>query len=227
MTNKQQLKSPTDFLDPKEWREYVRQTVSPEEVNYTLAFGRTTLFLRLYGTRAQPFPSKFRDELTRIVHLRDPDRTRTLEALNDRIFADVTLMLAGELANVENREDKPPTVSGNAADQLYGYLAAENPYFARWVRYKEGAEWHVDALSWEEFVSREFGPANGAEVEFTLLMGQLGELLQYFRARGLALPEHYFERAWFLHLLFGVERNVQTRGLVQEFVEAMGSCASA
>ena len=33
------LKSPIDFADPKDWRAYIRETVPPDEVDYTLAFG--------------------------------------------------------------------------------------------------------------------------------------------------------------------------------------------
>ena len=51
MTNMQTLKLPTDFSDPKEWRAYVRATVPPEDVEFTLAYGRTALFLRFYEVR--------------------------------------------------------------------------------------------------------------------------------------------------------------------------------
>ena len=39
MADKIPLKSPTDFADPKDWRAYIRETVPPDEVDYTLAFG--------------------------------------------------------------------------------------------------------------------------------------------------------------------------------------------
>jgi hypothetical protein len=56
MGDRIQLKSPTDFADPKDWRAYIRATVSPEEVDYTLAFGRTMLFIRFYEGRGLSFP---------------------------------------------------------------------------------------------------------------------------------------------------------------------------
>ena len=87
MADKIPLKSPTDFADSKDWRAYIRETVPPDEVNYTLALGRTTLFIRFYEGRGLSFPDVFRAELNRIEDIREPERTALLEALNGRIFA--------------------------------------------------------------------------------------------------------------------------------------------
>jgi len=59
MTEKHSLKMLTDFSDPKEWRAYVRATVPPEDVDFTLAYGRTMLFLRFYECAASDFQRSF------------------------------------------------------------------------------------------------------------------------------------------------------------------------
>src|ERR1039458_2484805 len=95
MTDKIPLKSPTDFADPKDWRAYIRETVPSDKVDYTLAYGRTTLFIRFYEGRGLSFPDEFRAELNRIEEIHEPERTALLEALNGRIFAAMTQLLLG------------------------------------------------------------------------------------------------------------------------------------
>ena len=117
MADKIPLKSPTDFADPKDWRAYIRETVPPNEVDYTLAFGRTTLFIRFYEGRGLSFPDEFRTELNRIKDIREPERTALLEALNGRIFAAMTQFLLGnsEAANsatVASAGDNQPPRNG-------------------------------------------------------------------------------------------------------------------
>src|ERR1035438_474516 len=99
MTEKHSLKMPTDFSDPKEWRAYVRATVQPEDVDFTLAYGRTMLFLRFYEVRGERFPEEFRAELTRIDGLSDPVRTASLVKLNDRILSATTQFLTTRAAD--------------------------------------------------------------------------------------------------------------------------------
>ena len=228
MDAKSPMKSPIDFADLGDWREYVRQAVSPEEAAYTLAFGRTSMLLRFYETRNQPFPVRFRDELGDIIHLRDPVRTQALETLNDRIFADMThfLSVAAQPVNSE-KSDVVASAAPRELEDLLNYLAKENPCFALWVSYTKRAESHADGPSWEEFVTNKLAAATDQDVEFALLMGQLAKLLHHFRKVGLALPPHYFGRIWFLHFLRGAERNAQTRAVVQGLTEAMRSCACA
>jgi hypothetical protein len=228
MDDMSQTKLPIDFANPGEWKEYVRHTVSEEEVPYTLAFGRTSMFVRFYETRNQPFPDRFRVELAEIVELRDPVRTQALEKLNDRIFADMTqfLFAAAQPANSEKSESVP-AAARELVGNLLDYLARENPYFALWVGYTDQMERPAGCPSWEEFVANELAVATDLDVEFAILMGQLGSLLRHFRDREIALPGHSFERIWFLHYLRGAERNVQTRAIVQGLTEAMGSCAFA
>jgi hypothetical protein len=229
MAEKTQLKSPTDFTDPEDWREYVRHTVPVEEVHYTLTFGRTTLFLRFYEVRKQPFPNRFRTELTRIGGLRDPDRTRALEQLNSEIFADMTqfLFTAAQSANPKKSENVVPTTPHEIAEDLLGFLGKKNPYFALWIHYTRDVQLVTGGPSWEEFVHEQLGSEAGDEIEFTLLMEQLGKLLYHFRDHDLALPPYYFQRIWFLHHLRGPERRLQARALVQGLVEVMAPCGSA
>ncbi len=224
-----QIKSPTDFAQPGEWREYVRQTVSPEEVDYTLAFGRTIQFARFYEIRKQPFPDRFLSELAAIGRLHNPERTEALEALNDRIFTDMAqfLLTAARPEPSERVETAPPVTPRELVDELAAYLTKENPFYTLWVRYTSLVEQCKDELTWEEFVRQELGSTTEEEIEFALLVGQLGKLLTYFRVRNLALPARFLGRTWFIYYLPGAERNAHTRALVQELTEATGSCASA
>ena len=220
MTEKHSLKLPTDFSDPKEWRAYVRATVQPEDVEFTLAYGRTTLFLRFYEVRGERFPEEFRAELTRIDGLGDPERTEFLVALNDRILAVMTQLLV-----------TPPTSSaGNEARtprELIDNLARKNPGFALWSHYSKSIQHQPDAPYWEDYVANECKNGAEGEIEFTLLMGDLGKLLALFRDRNLLLPPLCFERISFLHHLHGPERNLQARAVVQGLLEVIASCASA
>jgi len=229
MDRKPQLKSPTDFSHPDEWRQYVRQTVSPEEVGYTLAFGRTIMFARFYEARNQPFPDRFLSEMAAIGQLRDPERTEALEALNDRIFADMTQsLLAAARPEVSERvEIATPVSPCELIDELAAYLTKENPYYALWIRYTSPVSEPNSELAWEEFVAQELGDGTNEEIEFALLVGQLGKLLTYFRHRNLPLPPHFSGRVWFLHYLPGAERNAHARALVQELAEATESCTCA
>ena len=229
MDRKPQLKSPTDFGHPDEWRQYVRQTVSSDEVGYTLAFGRTIMLARFYEARNQPFPDRFLSEMAAIGQLRDPERTEALEALNDRIFADMTqFLLAAARPEVSDRvEIAIPVSPRELIDELAAYLTKENPYYALWIRYTSPVPEPNNELAWEEFVAQELGDGTHEETEFALLVGELGKLLTYFRHRNLALPPQFSGRAWFLHYLPGAERNAHARALVQELAEATGSCTCA
>lgn len=224
MTDKHSLKLPTDFSDPREWRAYVRATVRPEDVDFTLAFGRTALFLRFYEVRGERFPEEFRAELTRIDGLNDPVRTASLVKLNDRIFAAMTQLLVNRTAPSAFDEAGTPRELNN---KLLDNLARNNPCFALWTHYSKFVQQHPDASCWEDYVASECMDEAEGEIEFTLLMGDLGKLLALFRDRNLTLPPLYFERISFLHHLRGPERNLQARAVVQGLLEVIASCASA
>lgn len=228
MGDKLQLKSPSDFADPKDWRAYIRKTVPPEDVDYMLAFGRTTLFIRFHEVRGLSFPEEFRAELMRIEELRDPERTATLEALNDRIFTAMTQLIlnTSDAAN-SSIASTAPTSPRETVVNMLDYMAKKNPFFALWSHYREQIQHASDAPAWEEFVAKEFHGANDPEAEFTLLMGQLGKILVIFRDRNLILPRLHLERIRFLHNLLGPERNLQARAIVQGLLEVIASCTSA
>lgn len=222
------MKSPTEFIDPNKWKEYVIRTVPAEEVAYALAFGRTVLFARFYEIRNRTFPLRFCAELAGIVSLQEPERTRSLEALNDQIFAEMTQFLVTAIPpGTGEAESMLPSAEGELIDALLNYLAKENPYFGIWTDYIGQATRGAVRLSWHESVRNMLAPCTEDEIEFALLMGQLGDLLRQFRAHNLALPRHHFSRIWFLHYLGGAERNAQTRALVRDLVEAIQPCASA
>jgi hypothetical protein len=229
MADKIQLKSPTDFADPKDWRAYIRETVPPDEVDYTLAFGRTTLFIRFYEGRGLSFPDEFRTELNRIKDIREPERTALLEALNGRILAAMTQLLIGtsEAANSTTVASAWPTSPRETVEAQLGYLAKKNASFALWIHYTKQIQQTPDAPTWEEFVAKEFNGADDSEAEFTLLMGQLGKIFVIFRNRNLVLPALHHERIRFLHHLRGPERNLQARAIVQDLLEVIAPCASA
>jgi hypothetical protein len=224
MTDTHLLKLPTDFSDPKEWRAYVRATVQPEDVDFTLAYGRTALFLRFYEVRGERFPEEFSAELTRIDGLSDPARTESLVTLNDRILAAMTqLLVTPPASSAAGESENPRELIGNLLDNL----ARKNPGFALWSHYSKSIQHQPEPSCWEDYVANEYKNGAEGEIEFTLLMGDLGKLLALFRNRNLALPPLYFERISFLHRLRGPERNLQARAVVQGLLEVIASCASA
>ena len=229
MTDKIPLKSPTDFADPKDWRAYIRETVPPNEVDYTLAFGRTTLFIRFYEGRGLSFPDEFSAELNRIEDIREPERTALLEALNGRIFTVMTQLLLGnsEAADSATVASAETTSPRETVANLLDYLAKKNASFALWTHYLKQIQQAPDAPTWEEFVAKEFNGADDPEVEFTLLMDRLGKILVIFRDRNLVLSALHLERIQFLHHLRGPERNQQARAIVQDLLEVIAPCASA
>jgi hypothetical protein len=198
--------------------------VPPEDVDFTLAYGRTALFLRFYEVRGERLPEEFRAELTRIDGLSDPARTESLVTLNDRILAAMTqLLVTSPASSAFDEAGTPRELIGNLLDNL----ARNNPCFALWTHYSKFVQQQPDAPCWEEYVANECKDGADGEIEFTLLMGDLGKLLAFFRNRNLALPPHYFERISFLHRLRGPERNLQARAVVQGLLEVIASCASA
>src|ERR1700761_9393465 len=113
------LKSPTDFEDIREWRAYVRATASAEDADYILARGRTALYLRFYGMRNHPVPEAFREELCQLDERKSPDRAIELEALNARIFADMTELLFAQLPpRSTEAQSVVPTTPAEIAQEL-------------------------------------------------------------------------------------------------------------
>lgn len=227
MHDKLRMKSPTDFSDPEEWREYVRSTVPRDDIAFALAFGRTILFARFYEVRDQAFPIRFCAELSDLVSFQEPERTHALQALNDRIFADITRLTGGGAAQSIYQTSTDPVDTRHLIDDLLTFLARENPSFEIWTWYTEPSEKHPDASSQDEYVRESFGTVADEDVEFALLMAQLNKLLRCLKERNLALPPHTFSRSWFLHHVHGTERNVQARAVVQELIGMIEPCAFA
>jgi hypothetical protein len=117
----------------------------------------------------------------------------------------------------------PRELIGNLPDNL----ARNSRCFALWTHYSKFVQEQTEAPCWEDYVASECKDGPEGEIEFTLLMGDLGKLLALFRDRNLALPPLYFERISFLHHLRGPERNLQARAVVQGLLEVIASCASA
>ncbi len=220
-----QTKCHADFPGQVEWRAYVAETFPPEEREYALASGRTTMFLRFYELRKQPFPAEFTLDLERLNQLPDPAKTDALEALNGRIFAHMIEFLAE--AAPQGSGTVIETSPRETVTELIEYIRKKNPWFALWAHYSNQESGLNSAGNWEEYVRQELNSASQNEIQFTLLMGQMGRLLDHFRTRNLALPPHYFQRIWFLHNIRGAERTPQARALVQGLLEAMESCTSA
>lgn len=232
MTDEIKMKSPTDFSDPEDWRAYVRASIPAEDVDYVLAFERTQLFLRFYDLREMKPPAEVQPELDRIAMFREPERTESLEAFNDRLLAAATmqLMVGNNTFNVAADHSDTSIDPRTQIITLIDYLVQTSPCFAFWRQYAKDAD-HATRLTWEEFVASMYRNAlsknTKSEAEYALLIGQLGKLLAHYRDENLYLPPLLYERIWFLDRLRGCERNLQARAVVQELIEAMKPCVSA
>ena len=226
LTSPSQLRSRLEFKDSESWRAYIEANVPPQDRAYVVAFGLTTLYLQFYMVRNQAVPAEFAEELKRLHAFAEPARTGALLALNNRIFADMTRLMM-QAAPVERfvTTAEPPK---QTIEKLILRLEKESPAFAVWCGYKR-AQLHDSGLpEWSEYVSALLPHGASEEAEFILLMGQLGELLRQFecqhkpldallKIRISSIPR---ERA-------GAERNLATRVLVQELLEAIAPCAYA
>jgi hypothetical protein len=221
------LKSPTDFSNYEDWEKYVLDTVAPDEVASTLAFGRTRRFLRFYELREQVFPAEFTEELERLQTLSGPERTAELGILNGRIFAHMTSFLMEAAAAVDDTVAKE--TPRQEAERLLEYIGKTNPWFALWLAFKSRPI-GSDARTWIEYAGQMLKDSSPNDLEFALLMPQLGELLHQFRDSNRPLPKLYFQRIWFLHFYRSeksTERNLQARAIVQGLLEAIESCTYA
>ena len=222
------IRTRTEFANQEEWTAYVRDCVPAVEREYVLACGRTELFKSFYEVRKQNFPMEYDRELERIQAFSEPDRTKSLEHLNDRIFASLTELLLHS-ATPKQIEGAPPasTSPRKQVQDLLNHLAEKNPYFALWIDYKRQFAESVDARDWDYFLSKELGPEDEDAITFSKAMADLDKVLCYFRDRNLSLPRYFFERAWFLHYLRGSERMLQTRVLLNILATESVECTSA
>jgi hypothetical protein len=220
--------TPANFSSYDEWLTYVHREIPVAEQPYELAIGRTELFRSFYRIRRLEFPSQFAVELERIDKLYDPERTAALEALNDTIFRSLTKRLfeCARPANAGNDVQEPVSPQAQV-DQLFSHLAQRNPYFARWIEYKNGVADDQTVKKWDEYLLQTLGAASADEVAFAHAMVELDKLLGIFRDRNLTLPSLGFERIWFLHYLRGPERMAQTRAVLGLLTAELAPCTSA
>jgi hypothetical protein len=222
-----ELKSATDFSSHEDWEQYVLETVAAEGVAHALELGRTHRFIRFYELRKNQFPAEFASELDSLKNLTEPNRTDQLHTLNGRIFADMTKFLM-EAASEEEHvviEESPC----QEIERLLDYIGRTNPWFAMWVAYNNRPS-ELGELAWTECIRQTLTESSDYDIEFALLMAQLGELLHLFRDKDRSLPSLYFQRIWFLHYYRrrkSAERNILARSLVQGLLEEADSCAFA
>jgi hypothetical protein len=220
--------TPANFNSHDEWLAYVRSEIPSAEQPYERVMGRTELFRSFYRIRQLEFPSQFVEELERLHKLHDPGRTAALEALNDTIFRSLTKHLF-ECARPTNagNDVKEPVSPQAQIDQLLFHLAQRNPYFARWIEYKNDVGDHEIVEKWGEYLLQTLGAESADEVGFAHAMVELDKLLGIFRDRNLALPSLGFERIWFLHFLRGPERMAHTRAILGMLTAELAPCTSA
>jgi hypothetical protein len=227
MTERLHNKLPIKFAERSEWADHVQGTSPQEDAGYQDAFARTVLFARFFEVRNQQFPRNFCAELVTIVALEEPGRTCALEALNRRIFANMTQFLFAAAQSQTDCAAMEGVDQEQGIDELIAFLLHENPYFAMWTHYSEHPDSQPGVRSWEKLLAQMQLASRHLDIEFAQVTAQLGQLLHQYRAHHLALPSHLFSRVWFLHYLRGAERIVQTRAVVHGLTEAIQPCAFA
>lgn len=223
-----QPKSRASFANHDEWLAYVRRELPRDEQPSALAYGRTELFLRFLELRGQSLPAELEAESERILGLSDPDRTRQLDALNERIMAHLIEALfaeAGPTLDHENHARQLPP--RQQTQELRDHLASRNPYFRLWIDYKRHAGGAFNGRAWSEYLSRQLGEDDAASLDFAIAMAELDRLIVWFHNNNISLPRYFFERTWFLHLLHEPERMAQTRALLSTLVAEIPPCMSA
>jgi hypothetical protein len=221
-------KRPSNFGSHDDWLAHVRREIPVPEQPYALAFGRMELFRRFYRMQGLSFPTQFTDELQRIETMRDPVRTRALEALNDLIFRSLSMHLFNRARSITSIDDrKAPASPRKEIEELFSHLAQKNRYFALWTVYKRGVSDRSVAEEWDEYLLQELGTQSPEAIVFTRAMVELDRLLTLFHDENLALPSLAFERIWFLHYLRGPERMAQTRAVLGMLMAELEACTSA
>jgi hypothetical protein len=221
-------KRPSNFGTHDDWLAHVRRKIPVPEQPYALAVGRMELFRRFYRMQGLSFPTQFTEELQRIETMHDPERTPTLEALNDLIFRSLTMHLFNRARSITSIDDrKAPASPRKEIEELFSHLAQKNRYFALWTVYKRGVSDRSVAEEWDEYLLQELGTQSPEAIVFTRAMVELDRLLTLFHDENLALPSLAFERIWFLHYLRGPERMAQTRAVLGMLMAELEACTSA
>lgn len=222
------MKKPNDFKNHDEWLSFVDATVPPENVPFALAQGRTALYREFYELRGIPFPERFASAIDNLAEVPGPERTTALQALNERIFGDMIQLLLTVSAGVEDKQGSSyPIHPREVIEQLLRHLNANDAYFALWTHYKTQTAGTTGMPEWREYVVNTVHMTEETEIEFALLISELGRLLELYYTRETQLPKHFYFQIWFLHRTQGVERNPMLRALVQELLDGVDPCASA
>lgn len=219
--------NPTDFRSDEDWLADVRCRVALSERPYVLAQGRTELFRSFYRMQGLAFPAQYAEELDRIESLCEPDRSASLDALNAAIFESLIAHLRGCARSIPQNDGAPVASPQEEIDDLRGYLAEKNPYFALWLAYQADVAAGSIVSGWEEYLKEKLRSERADEISFARTMADLDKLLTIFRFRNRALPNLLFERILFLHLLRGPDRMVQTRVVLGTLTAELASCTSA
>jgi len=221
-------KTPANFSSHDEWFSYVREHIPTDEQAYVLACGRTDLFKLFYEARKQTFPIEFMLELEHIQSLQDPERTSDLESLNKLIFANLTDLLFNQAQAKEVETEVVAQASPREQIQeLHDHLTQKNRYFALWIDYKKAVNGNFTGEDWNDYLCQRLRKGNDEEIAFTRAMVELDKILLYLYGTNLPLPKYFFERIWFLHLLRGPERMLQTRALLNTLTVEIEVCTSA
>ena len=174
------------------------------------------------------FPVPFATELERINEMHEPERTAAMETLNKAILANLTQLLADQSPPSRSASDPlAPRSPHEQIHQLRSHLARMNPYFALWTAYKNGEREQLIAKDWHQYLLQQLGTESGEEIAFAHAMVELDKLLTLFHDRNWALPGLSLDRIWFLHLLRGPERMLQTRALLGMLTAESAACTSA
>jgi hypothetical protein len=225
MMTQPEIKSRLEFSSAEAWRAYVRTSVPAPARPFVFAFGQTTLYRRFYELREQAFPIEFSAELKRIEGLDEPQRAAALEELNGRIFVDMTRFQM----NAASRKGVPASSETfpEGLEKLLVYLENENEAFALWLRYVRATSHQQRLPGWEDYARTLLADTTEIDLEFVLMMRQLGELLDQFKIQRLVLSSRLFQRIRAIHLEpAGDARVFLTRILLQELLEALIPCTS-
>ena len=221
------MKKRNEFLNQDEWKAYVRATVPPEDIAITISMGLTDTYREFYQLRSQPFPERFSSEIERISALAEPERTKELDGLNDSIMGDAIRFLMTAAGVSTEGEPMYEFTPRGTIEGLQEHLRTKNPYFALWTHYQDNVAGGEGSPEWRDYVVQTMGVGADQEIDFALLVSEMGRCLELYHQREMLLPKHFYFQIWFLYRSNGPERNAMTRSLVQELVEGLEPCGSA
>ncbi|MDE3103864.1 MAG: hypothetical protein KGK08_01700 [Acidobacteriota bacterium] len=221
------MKKRTEFQNQDDWLAYVRATVPPEDVPFILSMGLTDTYREFYEMRSRPFPERFSLEIERISTLAEPERTKELDALNDSIMGDAIQFLMTAAGVSTGSGTMSQFTPRGTIEGLQEHLRTKNPYFALWTHYQDNVAGRDGAPDWRAYAIQKMQTSDDREIDFAVLISELGKCLELYHQREMQLPKHFYSEIWFLYRSNEPERNAMTRALVQELVEGLEPCGSA